>query len=161
RLDNLRKAVIDYDRCVGCGQCVALCQYDGAVMGDGDTSERLNCKIAEYALAVVAGKPHFHINFVTDVSPECDCWNHNDAAIVPDLGILASFDPVALDQACADLVTRAPALKGSKLAEKHPDDSLEGKDKFRLIHPDTHWEAGLDHAEKIGLGTRNYKLSAV
>ena len=55
-------------------------------MGAEDTSERLNYKIAEYALAVVMGKPHFHISFIMNVSPECDCWNHNDAAIVPDLG---------------------------------------------------------------------------
>ena len=87
-LNASRKAEIDYTKCVGCGQCVALCQHDGAVMGAEDTSERLNYKIAEYALAVVMGKPHFHISFIMNVSPECDCWNHNDAAIVPDLGIL-------------------------------------------------------------------------
>jgi uncharacterized Fe-S center protein len=156
-----RKAVIDYERCVGCGQCVALCQYEGAVMGEGDTSERLNCKIAEYAQAVVAGKPNFHLNFIMNVSPECDCWNHNDAALIPDLGILASFDPVALDQACADLVTQAPALSGSKLSEKYPHEHLVGKDKFRLAHPDTHWQAGLEHGEKIGLGTRQYELITI
>ena len=101
-LDESRKAVIDYDHCVGCGQCVALCQHDGAVLASWDTSERLNCKIAEYTQAVLADKPHFHISFIMNVSPECDCWNHNDAAIVPDLGIAASFDPVALDKACGD-----------------------------------------------------------
>jgi uncharacterized Fe-S center protein len=157
-LGSDKKAVIDYDKCVGCGQCVALCQYEGAVQGEGDTSERLNYKIAEYAKAVVLDKPHFHISFIMNVSPECDCWNHNDAAIVPDLGILASFDPVALDQACADLVIKAPALGGSRLAEKHAHEHLEGKDKFKLVHPDTHWQAGLEHAEKIGLGTRKYEL---
>ena len=57
-LNTSRKAEIDYTKCVGCGQCVALCQHDGAVMGAEDTSERLNYKIAEYALAVVMGKPH-------------------------------------------------------------------------------------------------------
>lgn len=61
---------------------------------DGDTSERLNYKIAEYSKAVLLDKPNFHISFIMNVSPECDCWNHNDAAIVPDLGIAASFDPV-------------------------------------------------------------------
>jgi uncharacterized Fe-S center protein len=160
-LDAGKKAVIDYDRCVGCGQCVALCQYEGAVQGEGDTSERLNCKIAEYAKAVVLDKPHFHVSFIMNVSPECDCWNHNDAAIIPDLGILASFDPVALDQACADLVAKAPVLGGSRLAEKHPHEHLEGQDKFRLVHPDTHWEAGLAHGEQIGLGTRRYELITV
>jgi uncharacterized Fe-S center protein len=153
-----KKAVIDYDKCVGCGQCIALCQYEGAVMGEGDTSERLNCKIAEYAKAVLLGKPHFHVNFIMNVSPECDCWNHNDAAIVPDLGILAGFDPVALDQASADMVIKAPVLRGSKLGEEYPHEHLEGEDKFKLIHPDTHWQAGLEHAEKIGLGSRRYEL---
>ena len=157
-LDRERKAAIDYDRCVGCGQCVALCQYDGVVMGEGDTSERLNCKIAEYTQAVLLDKPHFHISFIMNVSPDCDCWNHNDAAIVPDLGIAASFDPVALDRACADMVTRASALGGSRLTEKYPHEGLEGKDKFRLVHPDTHWQAGLEHAEKIGIGTQHYEL---
>ena len=71
-LNASRKAEIDYAKCVGCGQCVALCQHDGAVMGAEDTSERLNYKIAEYALAVVMGKPHFHISFIMNVSPECD-----------------------------------------------------------------------------------------
>ncbi|GHU56203.1 4Fe-4S ferredoxin [Bacteroidia bacterium] len=156
-----KKAVIDYSKCVGCGQCVALCQYEGAVQGDADTSERLNYKIAEYAKAVLLDKPNFHINFIMNVSPECDCWNHNDAAIVPDLGILASFDPVALDQACADLVVKAPALGGSRLAEKHPHEHLNGEDKFKLIHPDTSWQAGLEHGEKIGLGTRKYELITV
>jgi uncharacterized Fe-S center protein len=159
-----RVAHIDYERCVGCGQCVALCQYSAAVMGEGDSSEVLNRKIAEYTQAVLAGKPHFHVSFIMNVSPECDCWNHNDAAIVPDLGILASFDPVALDQACADMVRSAPALGGSVLAErcegKHTHGSEMG-DKFRLIHPDTNWEAGLDHAQALGLGQREYELITV
>jgi uncharacterized Fe-S center protein len=157
-LDNNRIARIDYSKCVGCGQCIALCQYGAAVMNDGETSERLNCKIAEYAKAVVLNKPHFHLNFIMNVSPECDCWNHNDAAIIPDLGIVASFDPVAIDQACADLVISAPVLGGSKLSEIYPHDHAEGKDKFRMVHPDTNWQAGLEHAEKIGLGKRFYEL---
>jgi uncharacterized Fe-S center protein len=156
-----RIASIDYEKCVGCGQCIALCQYEAAVMGNGETSERLNYKIAEYAKAVVLDKPHFHVNFIMNVSPECDCWNHNDAAIIPDLGIAASFDPVALDQACADMVIKAPVLSGSKLADKYPHDHAEGKDKFRMVHPDTNWQAGLEHAEKIGLGTRKYELKNI
>ncbi|MDR2499012.1 MAG: DUF362 domain-containing protein [Tannerellaceae bacterium] len=153
-----RKAFIEYDKCVGCGQCVAVCQFDGAVLDEGDTSERLNYKIAEYTKAVLFEKPHFHVSFVMNVSPECDCWNHNDAAIVPDLGILASQDPIAIDQACADLVTVAPALKESELGKKYPHTHLEGQDKFKLIHPDTQWQAGLIHGEKIGLGRRKYEL---
>ena len=161
-LNENRKAEIDYTKCVGCGQCVALCQYEGAVLGSWDTSENLNCKIAEYTKAVLLDKPNFHISFIMNVSPECDCWNHNDAAIVPDLGIAASFDPVALDKACADMVCNAPLLQTNNcLSEKHPHEHLEGEDKFHLIHPDTNWQAGLVHGEKIGIGTQNYELITV
>lgn len=154
-----RKAEIDYSKCVGCGQCVALCQHDGAVVGSWDTSENMNYKIAEYTKAVLKDKPHFHVSFVMNVSPECDCWNHNDAAIIPDLGILASTDPVALDQACADMVNQTPVLHGNNvLGNKHEHDDLCGCDKFHLIHPNTNWQAGLEHAEAIGIGTRNYEL---
>ena len=137
-----RKAVIDYDKCVGCGQCVAVCQKSAAVIKDYDTSEVLNSKIAEYAYAVVNGKPHFHISFIMNVSPNCDCWGHNDAAIIPDLGIAASFDPVALDCACADLVKAAPSLMGNAISDKdhaHGEGCTcghhhhhKGDDKFRL-----------------------------
>ena len=164
-----RKAVIDYDKCVGCGQCVAVCQKSAAVIKDYDTSEVLNCKIAEYALAVVMGKPSFHISFIMNVSPNCDCWGHNDAAIVPDIGIAASFDPVALDCACADLVKAAPVLYGNAISDKdHHDGECtcghhhhRGEDKSRLVHPDTNWEAGAGHGEKIGLGRRAYELIKV
>lgn len=160
-LNQNHKAEIDYTKCVGCGQCVALCQHDAAVMGECDTSERLNYKIAEYTQAILKDKPHFHISFIMNVSPECDCWNHNDAAIIPDLGILTSFDPVALDKACADMVIAAPAINGSCLTEKHPHEHLEGADKFHLMHPDTNWQAGLEHAQKIGLGVMQYELITV
>lgn len=155
-----RKAEIDYTKCVGCGQCVALCQHDAAVVSDWDTSERLNYKIAEYALAVVKDKPHFHISFIMNVSPECDCWNHNDAAIIPDLGMLASADPVALDKACADMVIATPILHGNNvLGEKHEHEDLCGCDKFHIIHPDTDWLAGLRHAEKSVWEQWNTNLS--
>lgn len=160
-LNDRHIAQIDYGKCVGCGQCVALCQYDAAQLGEGDTSERLNYKIAEYSLAVLQDKPQFHISFIMNVSPECDCWNHNDAAIVPDLGMAASLDPVALDMACADLVMNAPLILGSRLAEEYPHEHLEDVDKFACLHPDTNWRAGLEHAEKIGLGTRDYELIKV
>ena len=166
-----RKAVIDYSKCVGCGQCVAVCQKSAAVVKDYDTSEVLNSKIAEYAYAVVNGKPSFHISFIMNVSPNCDCWNHNDAALVPDIGIAASFDPVALDCACADMVKAAPSLKGNAIADKDAahghdcscgcDSHHKGDDKFRIVHPDTNWEAGVEYGEKIGLGCRAYELIKV
>ncbi len=150
---------VNEDKCIGCGQCVALCQFDGAVLASWDTSERLNYKIAEYTKAVIKDKPNFHISFIMNVSPECDCWNHNDAAVVADMGILASFDPVALDQACADMVKAAPALPtDNRLHDGHSHETMAGQDKFRVMHPDTDWEAGLEHAVKIGIGSRDYDL---
>lgn len=160
-LNASRKAEIDYEKCVGCGQCVALCQFDGAVLKDWDGTEVLNAKIAEYAKAVVLGKPSFHISFIMNVSPECDCWCHNDAAIIPDLGIAASSDPVALDQACADMVVKAPIISGSKLYDAHPHEDLCGSDKFHIVHPDTDWKCGLEYAESIELGTRKYDLKTL
>lgn len=160
-----KKAVIDYDKCVGCGQCVALCKSEAAVMGSTESGEILNYKIAEYTKAVLKGKQNFHIAFIMNVSPECDCWAHNDAAIVPDLGMMASFDPVALDQACADMVTAAPVLPTTNTlrdkdtdCECHHHHTHEGEDKFRLLHPNTNWQAGLRYAEEIGIGTREYEL---
>jgi uncharacterized Fe-S center protein len=157
--DNI--AVINYEKCVGCGQCVAVCQYDAAQVVWDSASELSNHKIAEYTLAVVKDKPCFHISFIMQVSPDCDCWGFNDYPLVPDIGIAASFDPVALDQACVDMVIQAPLLAGSRVHNSHSHDQFCGKDKFAMAHPNVHWEAGLDHAEKIGLGKRKYELVKV
>lgn len=159
-----KKAAINYENCVGCGQCVALCPKGAAVNGSDESSEILNYKIDEYAKAVLKDKPSFHISFIMNVSPECDCWAHNDAPIVPDLGMACSFDPVALDQACVDIVNAAPVLRESMLEDQkeNADPRLkiidQRADKFRFLHPDTNWAAGLRYAEEIGLGTREYEL---
>lgn len=162
-----KKAVIDYDACVGCGQCVAMCAKEAAVPGSTESTKLLNYKIDEYAEAVLKDKEQFHVSFIMNVSPECDCWGHNDAPIVPDLGMACSFDPVALDAACADLVNAAPMLKNTVLEEKlqqyeSPLKILsENPDKFHYLHPDTDWAAGLEYAEERGLGTRAYELIKV
>ena len=158
RLNVRKKAVIDYDKCVGCGQCIAVCQYDAAQLADWGNPEALNCKIAEYTKAILDGKPHFHISFIMNVSPDCDCWGNNDAAIVPDIGMAASFDPVALDRACADLVMKAPGLHGSRLMDLCGGKLHEHDDKFLVIHPNALWKTGLDYAEELGIGTQNYEL---
>ena len=164
-----KKAVINYDNCVGCGQCVAVCKSEAALVGSTESAEILNYKIAEYAKAVIKDKPNFHISFIMNVSPECDCWGHNDAAIVPDLGMACSFDPVALDQACADLVNKAPTLHTENMltdktthSEGHcHEHNHDGEDKFHVLHPDTNWEAGVRYAEEIGIGSRTYELIVV
>jgi uncharacterized Fe-S center protein len=151
-------AHIDYEKCVGCGQCVAVCQYDASRVVWESTSENACKRITEYAFAVVKDKPSFHINFIMNVSPNCDCWDSNDYPIVPDLGIAASFDPVALDQACADMVTAAPALPGSKIMDFNSGTDMSGQDKFKHAHPDTFWQAGIQHGLKIGLGNIDYEI---
>jgi uncharacterized Fe-S center protein len=154
-------AHISYEKCVGCGQCVAVCQYGSAQVVWQNSSETVCKRIAEYSFAVLKDKPSFHINFIMNVSPNCDCWGYNDYPVVPDIGIAASFDPVALDNACADLVKAAPALPGSVICKDHLHGDMKGEDKFRLTHPDTFWMAGLEHAEKIGLGNRTYELVTI
>jgi uncharacterized protein len=156
-----RIAHIDYVKCVGCGQCVAVCQYDASRVVWQSTSEKACKRITEYAFAVIKDKPSFHINFIMNVSPDCDCWDTNDYPIVPDLGIAASFDPVALDQACADMVTAAPALPGSKIRDHNSETDLRGQDKFKHSHPDTFWQAGIQHGLKIGLGNIDYEIVTV
>jgi uncharacterized Fe-S center protein len=153
-----KKAEITYEKCVGCGQCVAMCRFNAAQVKWDESADTANEKIAEYAYAVINEKQHFHISFIMNVSPNCDCWSSNDLAIVPDIGIAASFDPVALDRACVDLVNKAPVINGSILEEKHYH---EGKDKFTHIHSNTKWESGLKHGEELGLGTQEYELIPV
>jgi len=92
---------------------------------------------------------------VMNVSPNCDCWANNDAPVVADIGIFASADPVALDQACVDAVNAAPPIRGTALTDKDYSGSGE---KFGHIHPDTDWSHGLDHAERLGIGHRDYEL---
>ncbi len=149
-----QKAFIDTDKCVGCGRCIGSCNYDAIHPIDGNSNVILNERIAEYSLAVVQNRPHFHASIIQDVSPYCDCHAENDAPIVPNIGMLASFDPVALDQASADLVNKASPLANSILSESQ--DLYH--DHFKNIFPETDWTSCLNHAEAIGLGTRHYEL---
>lgn len=150
-------AVIDLSKCTGCGQCVAVCQFDAANVVWGKSADDLTKKIAEYALAAINGKPALHVNFIMNVSPNCDCWGNNDIPLVADIGIAASTDPVALDKACADMVTAAPAYPGSMITSAR-ENNLAGEDKFKLAHPLTNWMTGLIHGEKIGLGSLDYEI---
>lgn len=151
------KASINHNKCVGCGRCIGVCPHDAVNPASDESNDILNRKIAEYTKAVVDGRPCFYINMVIDVSPYCDCHAENDAAIVPDVGFFASFDPVALDVACADAVNKQPAIANSVLGDHQHNHG----DHFHKVSPDTNWMSAIDHAEKLGLGTREYELITV
>ena len=152
-IDN-KKAFIDHGKCVGCGRCLGECPMDAVRAADDESNDILARKIAEYSLAVVQDRPNFHISFVMDVSPSCDCHGYNDAPIVADVGIFASFDPVALDMACADAVNAQKPVKYSILGESE----LDLGDHFRNVHPTTNGMAAIEHGVKIGLGSKEYEL---
>ncbi len=153
------KASIDENKCVGCGRCLAVCPKDAIQCLFDEAPAVLNKKIAEYTKAVVDGRPCFHVSLVVDISPNCDCHAENDAPIAADVGMFASFDPVALDQACADAVVAQKPLPGSVLTEEGYDCSCG--DLFQAAHPETHWQVCLEHAEKLGLGSREYELITI
>lgn len=151
-----RKAQIDHDKCVGCGRCIGSCPTDAVQPASDEANDVLCKKIAEYTLAVVRDRPCFHISLIVDVSPYCDCHAENDIPVVQDIGMYASFDPVALDVACADAVNHQPALPGSIL-----DGKKRKGDHFSTLFPDTDWRIGIDHAVKLGLGNAGYEIITV
>ena len=157
-----KKAFIDHTKCVGCGRCLGACNFDAIYNENSSAVKDLNMKMAEYTKAVVDGRPAFHINLVVDVSPYCDCHPENDVPILPDIGMFASFDPVALDQACADACNAQQPVPGSILDENmHAEGFCDHHDHFINTTPESEWETCLAHAEKIGLGSREYELIEV
>ena len=154
-----RKMHVDKEHCVGCGRCVGACNFDAIDFEDPNSNQMLNYRIAEYAKAVVDERPQFHISMVMDISPNCDCHEENDAPILPDVGMFASFDPLALDQACVDACMKCEPLPNSQLGEHLRDPHFEDHhDHFTNSTPESEWQSCLSHAEKIGLGTRAYEL---
>ena len=113
-------------------------------------------------LPSATGRPCFHISLVQDVSPNCDCHGENDAPILPDIGMFASFDPVALDQACVDACLAAQPLPNSQLSQNLAKSDWKCyHDNFKDSNPNIEWKATLEQAEKIGMGSRKYTLKKV
>ncbi len=158
--DGNKKAVIDHGKCVGCGRCIATCRKEAIRTVEESALDDFCMKMAEYAQAVVQDKPNFHINIVMDVSPYCDCHGENDTPIIPDVGMFASFDPVALDMACADACNKMPAIQGSRITDNEEKGHVHG-DRFSAANPNTNWRVTLAHSEKIGIGTTEYELITV
>ncbi|MDY0231509.1 MAG: DUF362 domain-containing protein, partial [Candidatus Saccharicenans sp.] len=134
--------LIDDEKCIGCGECLVVCRYGAVKMKWDEDSERLQEKMAEYAHTV---KSHFgdkicFVNFILQVTKDCDCLAKNQPAIAEDIGIVGSLDPVAVDRASIDLVNRSV-----------------GKDVFRQGY-NLDWSVQLAYGEKIGLGSQKYEL---
>ena len=153
------KAAIDRTTCVGCRRCIGACPRK-ALCSTGDRDGKLvDGKMVEYAAALIRDKPCCHVSIICDVSPFCDCAAWNDVPIVPNIGMLASFDPIALDKAYIDLVQKQKALPGSRVYDNcggsEPDDVIA------CNQPGTRWQNHFEHAARMGLGDGSYELLVV
>ena len=157
-LEN-EKAVLNAKKCIGCGECILICPNSAIEIEWNQAIPTFLENMVEYTMGVLKNKTDklLSVNFITQVSPACDCYGHNDAPIVRDIGIVASKDPVAIDQASVDLVNQEEALPGSCLEVN----TEKGGDKFRGVYPNVDWTLQLDYAEKLGLGSRNYELTKI
>ena len=154
-----KKMTVDQTHCVGCGRCLGACNFDAIAFDNDHANEILNRRMAEYTKAVVDGRPNFHVSLIVDVSPNCDCHCENDAPILPNIGMFASFDPLALDQACVDACMASEPLPNAQLSDNMKKAGfVDHHDHFTNSSPESEWRSCLDHAEKIGLGTREYEL---
>lgn len=153
------KANIDSGKCIGCGECILICPNSAIVINWAQSIPVFMENMVEYTVGVMKGKEKksLCVNFITDVSPACDCYPSNDAPIVRDIGIVASKDPVAIDQASIDLVNREAALPGCCLK----NNLNAGEDKFKGVYPKVDWEIQMEYAEKLGLGSRTYELEKI
>lgn len=160
--ETKKKMTVDQAHCVGCGRCIGACNFDAIAFDNDAANAVLNCRMAEYTKAVIDGRPNFHISLIVDVSPNCDCHGENDAPILPNLGMFASFDPLALDQACVDACLAAAPLPHSQLSDNmSKPDFVDHHDHFRNTTPESEWRTCLEHADKIGLGNRDYELIVI
>jgi hypothetical protein len=150
------RSVISPEKCIACGECAAVCpEYAIDFDWENDVPVFIE-KMVEYAYGAVADKKGKvgYMNFLLNITPDCDCAPFSDLPIVPDIGILASKDPVALDKASYDLVNEQKGVAGSLL-----ESGLEeGKDKFKGLWGNVDGTRQLRYGQKIGLGNMKYKL---
>lgn len=151
-----KKSAIDQERCIGCFECMHTCP-EHAIDIDWETEiPQFMERMVEYAYGAVQGKERKvgFMNFLIRITPDCDCFPFSDAPIVPDIGILASKDPVAIDAASFDLVNQQQGFKDSLLTCHHH----KGADKFTGVHAQTDGYRQVQYAEEIGMGYSTYDL---
>ncbi len=153
------RAYINEERCVGCAQCIISCPNGYIKIRWNESTQNVQEKICEYSYGILKtlNIPMIFLNFLIHITPDCDCCNHTDAPICPDLGILVSSDIVAIDQASVDIINKTQGIPNTALNGKYAG----GIDKFRALHPEIDWEPQLAYAAKIGLGNRKYELIAL
>jgi hypothetical protein len=149
-----KKCVCDKSKCIGCFECMTVCEQKAVEIDWATDVPLFTERLTEYGYGAVKGKEDHvcYINFVMNVTPDCDCAGWSDRPLIADVGILASTDPVALDQACFDLVQKAPLLA---------DLDLQGRDIFTARWPHTTGQIQLSHGEAIGMGSRQYELKTL
>jgi hypothetical protein len=134
--ENQDSVAVDREVCTGCGGCMSICP-ERAILFTWDAASRdIQKGIARYAADSIRSTRVFFINFLINISPNCDCFHTNEPMIADDIGILASIDPVSLDQACYDMI----------------------KQKIDDLHPEVNAGDQLEFAEKFGLGERVYEI---
>lgn len=146
---------INRDLCVGCGECMTTCTTSSIGFDWENDLQQFMEMLTEYAFGATVGKRGVgYLNFLMRITPDCDCLPWSDAPIVPDIGILASRDPVAIDAASVDLVNQQQGIPGTRLVN-----NLEpGEDKFKGVWSETEGSIQIKYGEEIGLGTSSYEL---
>lgn len=152
-------SVIDKDKCIGCGECVVTCRNKAIGINWQSDSEAIMEKMVEFTQGVVQGRePKVgYISFLMNITPDCDCCGWSDMPIVPDIGIIASTDPVAIEQASIDLINQQEGLKNTALKTNF----APGEDKFRGVHSSIDGLHLIEYAESLGMGSRKYELIEV
>jgi uncharacterized Fe-S center protein len=140
------KAFIMTEKCIGCGECLAMCRFDAVKYDWGAESGFLQRSMAEHAYGSVIGKQGkcFFFNVMIDMTKDCDCYSVDQRKMIPDIGILASADPVAIDKATLDLTAKAHGKSLAEMAYARHDAMIQ-----------------IDHAAKIGMGALDYELVEV
>lgn len=136
-------AVINYERCIGCGQCLTVCRFSAVGHNWAVDSTTLQKGVAEHAYGAIITKPGKvgYINFITAVTQNCDCMSGTQTPLIPDIGVIASKDPVAVDAAALELIKQN-----------------SGKNLSDIAFPGIDYQVQLKHAEKIGLGHRDFEI---